>query len=42
VELIYAYHQNPQKDLFMFKHHEPLVLAYLAIDKKYARYNMPK
>jgi hypothetical protein len=42
MELIYTYQQNPQKDLFMHEHHKPLVLAYLAIDKNYARYNMPK
>jgi len=42
VKLIYTYQQNPQKDILVFKHHEPLVLAYLAIDKNYATYNMPK
>jgi hypothetical protein len=42
VELIHTYQQNPQKDLLMLKHHEPLVLAYLAINKNDAKHNMPK
>jgi hypothetical protein len=41
MELIYAYQQHPQKDLLVFEHHEPPVLAYLATEKNYARYNMP-
>jgi 2-keto-4-pentenoate hydratase/2-oxohepta-3-ene-1,7-dioic acid hydratase in catechol pathway len=39
MELIYAYQQNPQKDLFMLEHREPPIQKYLAINKNYARHN---